>query len=385
VRITLFLVTFLVFTAAMHRWLWARFVRDAALPAPWRRRATWALVVLAVSIPAAIFLARWLPHPWNTVFGAPGFVWLGVVFYLAVLFVPVETVRLAGRALRRRETFDPSRREFLSRSLALGGLAVSGGIAATAAAETVGRIAVKRVTIEVAGLDPRLAGFRIVQLTDMHVGPMLGETFVRDVVDVANGLDADVVAVTGDLVDGRVDDLRESIAPMATLRARHGVFFVTGNHEYYVGPDAWIAHLSTLGIRALRNAHVEVGRDGAALTLAGVEDYAGQSEDGGGPDLDRALAGRDPAKPVVLLAHQPKAVYGARDAGVAVQLSGHTHGGQMWPFGLVVGLLQPAVSGLHRFGPTSLYVSCGTGFWGPPMRVGAPAEVTLVELVPATG
>jgi predicted MPP superfamily phosphohydrolase len=379
----MFLVAFLVFTAAMHRWLWARLVRDAALPAPWRRRATWALVVLALSIPAAIFLARWLPSPWNTVLGAPGFVWLGVVFYFAVLLVPIETVRLAGRALRRSETFDPSRREFLSRTLAVGGLAVSGGIAATAAAETVGRIAVQRVTVPVAGLDPRLAGFRIVQLTDMHVGPLLGATFVREVVDVANGLDADVVAVTGDLVDGTVEDLRDVIAPLATLSARHGVFFVTGNHEYYVGPDPWIAHLETLGIRALRNAHVEVGKGGAAFTLAGVEDYAGESKDGGGPDLPRALAGRDPVKPVVLLAHQPKMVYDARDAGVAVQLSGHTHGGQMWPFGFVVGLVQPAVSGLHSFGPTSLYVSCGTGYWGPPMRVGAPAEVTLVELVPA--
>jgi predicted MPP superfamily phosphohydrolase len=384
VHISLFLVAFLVFIAAIHRWLWARFVRDAALPAPWRRRATWTLVVLAVSIPAAVLLARWLPHPWNTVLGAPGFVWLGVVFYLAVLLVPIETIRLVGRALRRRETFDPSRRDFLARSLAVGGLAVAGGITATAAAETIGRVAVKRVTIPVAGLDPRLAGFRIVQLTDMHVGPMLGGTFVREVVDVANGLDADVVAVTGDLVDGTVDDLREFVAPLATLRARHGVFFVTGNHEYYVGPDPWIAHLETLGIRALRNAHVEVVKDGASFTLAGVEDYAGQAHDNG-PDLDRALAGRDASKPVVLLAHQPKMLDDARDAGVAVQLSGHTHGGQMWPFGFLVGLTQPAVSGLHQFGPTALYVSCGTGFWGPPMRVGAPAEVTLVELVPAAG
>jgi predicted MPP superfamily phosphohydrolase len=236
----------------------------------------------------------------------------------------------------------------------------------------------------VAGLDPRLAGFRIVQITDTHIGPMLREGFVREVVDIANALEADLIALTGDMVDGSVEELRDEVAPFRELRARQGTFFVTGNHEYYSGAEAWVEHFEDLGVRPLRNAHTVVGRDGASLTLAGVDDYAGR-RDGrdGGPDLARALTGRDPSLPVVLLAHQPRAVRDARAAGVAVQLSGHTHGGQLWPFGLLVHLVQPAVQGLHQFGPTALYVSCGTGHWGPPMRVGAPAEVTLVELFPA--
>jgi len=266
-----------------------------------------------------------------------------------------------------------------------GVMAVAAGMFGIGFVRAIRKPTVVDVTVPIANLPEALSGFVIAQISDIHVGPTIHKEFIDEVVAAVNSTNADLVAFTGDLVDGSVERLREHTQPLSQMKSTHGSFFITGNHEYYVGPDAWIAHLETLGIRALRNAHVEVGRDGAAFTLAGVEDYAGQSQDGGGPDLARALAGRDPGKPVVLLAHQPKAVYEARDAGVAVQLSGHTHGGQMWPFGIFVGLLQPAVSGLHQFGPTSLYVSCGTGFWGPPMRVGAPAEVTLVELVPATG
>jgi uncharacterized protein len=193
-------------------------------------------------------------------------------------------------------------------------------------------------------------------------------------------LSPDLVAITGDLVDGSVEKLREHVAPLAQLaQARHGVFFVTGNHEYYSGVEEWFRYLPSLGIRPLDNERVEIA---PGLDLAGIHDPTGR---GGayGPDLPRALAGRDPSRPVVLLAHQPRQFAEAARSGVALTLSGHTHGGQIWPFSWLVALAQPYLAGLHRRGDSQLYVSRGTGFWGPPLRVFAPPEITLLKLEPA--
>jgi hypothetical protein len=215
----------------------------------------------------------------------------------------------------------------------------------------------------------------------MHVGPTIGRAFVEDVVREANALVPDMIVITGDLVDGTVEQLRDLVAPLRDLRAPDGVFFVTGNHEYYSGADAWIAHLRTLGIRILRNERVAI-RD--LFDLAGVDDARSRGmAPGHGQDVPRALAGRDASRPVVLLAHQPKALKDAVPAGVDLQLSGHVHGGQMVPFNWLARLDQPVVAGLHRIEKTWVYVSTGTGYWGPPMRVGPGAEVTRIELVVA--
>jgi hypothetical protein len=195
-----------------------------------------------------------------------------------------------------------------------------------------------------------------------------------------NALTPDVVAITGDLVDGSVEALREHVAPLAKLKAAHGVFFVTGNHEYYSGVDEWLDELRRLGIRVLRNESVTLSRGAAAVELAGIDDHASGRFPGHGPDLRRALKDRDPRRPVVLLAHQPVAVHEAAAFDVDLQLSGHTHGGQLWPWGYLVRLQQKYLNGLYRIGNTLLYVSCGTGYWGPPMRLGAPAEITELTL-----
>lgn len=196
-----------------------------------------------------------------------------------------------------------------------------------------------------------------------------------------NALEPDVIAITGDLVDGTVEDLREHVAPLAGLRAKHGVYFVTGNHEYYSGVDAWIAELSRIGVRVLRNERVEIRVGDDAIDLAGVDDFSARRVPGHGPDLKRALEGRDPARELILLAHQPRAIEEASRLGVGLQLSGHTHGGQIWPWTYLVYLQQPYVSGLHRHGDAQVYVSRGTGYWGPPMRLGADAEITKLTLV----
>jgi hypothetical protein len=217
------------------------------------------------------------------------------------------------------------------------------------------------------------------------VGSVLGRRFVERVVERTNALRPDLVAIVGDLVDGTPATIGLAVEPLSRLRAPYGVFFVTGNHEYYSGVEEWLAHLPRLGLRVLANERVEVGDrspGGARFDLAGVNDWhAGRFGEERGPDLGRALAGRSLDRALVLLAHQPAQIEEASRAGVGLQLSGHTHGGQMWPFGAMVGLQQPYVSGLHRHGlVTQIYVSRGTGFWGPPIRVFAPAEITTIVL-----
>jgi predicted MPP superfamily phosphohydrolase len=242
---------------------------------------------------------------------------------------------------------------------------------------------VREVEVKLSRLPAARRGTTIAQITDLHLGPTIGRAYCQEVVDRINALNADIVAITGDLVDGSVDDLRDAAAPLGALKARHGVFFVTGNHEYYSGADPWIAELRRLGIRVLRNEHVVIGDgpdDPEGFILAGVDDYMAHG-DGHGPDMPRALQGRPTQSAVVLLAHQPRHVHEAEKLGVDLQISGHTHGGQIWPFHLVVRMVQPFVAGLGRKGNTQIYVSHGTGYWGPPLRLGTQAEITHLTLV----
>jgi len=196
-----------------------------------------------------------------------------------------------------------------------------------------------------------------------------------------NAIAPDLVAATGDLVDGSVARIGDEVEPFAAMRAKHGVFFVTGNHDFYSGADAWTKRLTDLGWRVLRNDRVSIGAGEASFDLAGVDDVHGRLvEAGAGEDVARALADRDASRPVVLLAHDPSTFHRASQHGVDLQLSGHTHGGQIWPFRYLVRLSVPWVAGLYRRGASALYVSSGTGFWGPPMRLAAPAEITEITL-----
>jgi predicted MPP superfamily phosphohydrolase len=215
----------------------------------------------------------------------------------------------------------------------------------------------------------------------VHIGNTIGEHFVRTMVERVNDTDADLVAITGDLVDGPLHALRAAAAPLRDLRAKHGVFFVTGNHEYYSGVHHWLPHLEDLGIRVLRNERAAIDLDGEGFDLAGVDDHSSHYWKGHGPDLPGAMAGRDPDREVVLLAHQPRQVHEARTHDVGLQLSGHTHGGQIWPWHYLVKLQQGGLlGGLSRHGDTQLYISHGTGYWGPPVRFLARSEITRLRL-----
>lgn len=382
----LFFTLMLSVMGGAHYYAWTRLVRDLALAPGHQRALTVALSVMFALVPLSFFVRRtssWVAVPVVWVSS----IWLGVLLLLIVTLLAGDVLRgLAGLASRFSDAppADPERRVALARLFALVVVGLTGGLAAWAVKSGLARVAVREVDVRLRRLPKALDGTTIVQLTDVHVGPTIRRDFIEEIVERTNALNPDVIAITGDLVDGSVEDLREHVAPLGGLEARWGVYFVTGNHEYYSGADDWIAELGRLGIRVLRNERVVVGTEGASFDLCGVDDHSSAQFGGGhGPDLARACAGRDPSRELVLLAHQPKEVFEAKKHGVGLQLSGHTHGGQIWPWNYMVRLQQPIVSGLHSFGETQVYVSNGTGYWGPPMRLAAPAEITRVRLASA--
>jgi predicted MPP superfamily phosphohydrolase len=239
------------------------------------------------------------------------------------------------------------------------------------------------VEIQVTDLPAALQGFRIVQISDIHVGPTIRRRHVEGIVEAVNRLKPDIVAITGDLVDGTVADLGSEVEPLRNLVAKHGSYFVTGNHEYYSGVHPWMAELRRLGIRVLLNEHVVIEQGGAKLVLAGVPDYGGGHFDSTHRSDPHAAVAGAPADAAmkVLLAHQPRSAKAAAAAGFDLQLSGHTHGGQFLPWNFLVVLQQPFTAGLHVMDQLRVYVSRGTGYWGPPKRFGAPSEITELMLV----
>jgi predicted MPP superfamily phosphohydrolase len=363
---------------ALHRYLWARLVRDVALPDPWGRLVTVALVAFALLIPVVMIASRALPRPVVTPLAWVAFTWMGLFFLLFAGTAAGDVVRMLTGALETDEAKRLTMRRIIAGGVGL--FAVVGGAIALFEGNKIA--AVKPVRVALKKLPASMNGLKIVQISDVHIGPTLGHDWLAGIVARINALAPDAVVITGDLVDGSVEELRAHTAPLADLKAPLGVFFVTGNHEYYSGADAWIAELRRLGVRVLRNERVELRRGEDVLDLIGIDDAtAHQFGRGHGADLQRAIAGRDDGRESILLAHQPKQAAEAAGHGVGLVLSGHTHGGQIWPFTFLVRLQQPYNAGLYRDRDTQIYVSRGTGYWGPPMRLGAPAEITQLELV----
>ena len=433
----IFLGIAITLTALIHLYLWQRLVRDPLRDRRWRRRGGWAVLAAALLLTVSLFGDRLLPGPVATVLTWAGYLWLGVMFYLLLALLALELPVLAARGLLRWRAasaspergalstpqrgapstpkrgalsrLEPEQRRPVGSGAAADGAAPDGmaadGMAADgvsrrvllrrAAAITAGLVAVgtsgygvtrayrtprvERLTVPLARLDPRADGLRVAVVADLHVSPVYGAGSVARVVDLLNGLSPDLITVVGDMVTSEVADVRDDLVPLGRLRARYGVYAVTGNHEYYTGHEEWAEAAEELGLRVLRNQRVEIAHRGGAIDLAGVNDREGRRYDDP-PDYDAALGDRDPSRPVLLMAHQPVQVHRAAEYGVDLQVSGHTHGGQVFPFDYLVRLEQPVVSGLARVDGTLLYVTDGAGFWGPPMRVGADPDVTLLEL-----
>lgn len=373
----MFAVLSLVLLLVTHLYLYKRAVHDVFVTRRARRIGAAVIVVLGLVAAAAFTTQRTLPPDTARPLALTGYLWLAAALYASLLLVVGELVQLGLRAVGR--TADPERRRFLSRVLA--------GTAVVAAAGTVtyGAIAARQIRVErrnvlLDRLDPAFDGWTIAAISDVHLGPLVNRADLAGFVATINDAAPDAVAVVGDLVDGDVETLGPYAEPLRDLRAP--TYFVTGNHEYYSGAAQWLEHLPTLGVRVLRNERVTLRRGDAVLHIAGCDDRtaARSGVPGHGFDLAAALAGRRVDEPVVLLTHQPVMVDEASRADVDLQISGHTHGGQLWPLTQTALIDQPVLAGLARVGNTWLYVTRGVGFWGPPVRVGSPPEITLLTL-----
>ncbi|ASR38524.1 hypothetical protein BAY61_29970 [Prauserella marina] len=391
----MFILLAIALIAIVHLYVWKRLVFDTTSPKSRARKVgTAAIVALVLLMGVALgtgtsidpAIARW--------FAWPGYLWLAMFFYLLVVLVVLEIPRLALRGWVRKgdkpaepestadERGGVTRRVALARGSAAVAGVVATGFVGYGMTVALGPPTVTRVPISLPRLDPRASGCRIALISDVHLGPIIGRSFTERIVELVNAERPDLVAIAGDLVDGEVRHLAHAAEPLADLRSTHGTFYVTGNHEYFSGYREWIEHVPSLGIRPLRNEHVDIEHNGGVFHFAGINDHIGyQWQDPG--DVARAVEGRDPDKALVMLAHQPVDITPAVEHGVDLMLAGHTHGGQLSPFELIVSLQQGAVAGSYQFDDTKMYVTRGAGFWGPPVRVGAPPDITIVELRPS--
>ena len=381
--------------------------RDQAAPA--RRRLTF--TGIAVFVAALLFGVPW----WVLVVGGqdwPGWVVaLGTaVFAAAAVALPVLMLGGHGRGSDRAAVAGDSLLgaawvlftwsvlgALVSLVLSVAGVDNPGRARVVAAAVVVVTLAllahghyeamrvprVRRTDVHLPRLGPGLDGVKLVLLADTHYGPIDRSRWSARTTEAVNALDPDIVAHAGDIADGTPQQRRTQSAPLGDVRAALARVYVTGNHEYFNEAQGWLDRMSELGWEALHNRHVVVERGGSRLVIAGIDDRTAPSSGlpGHHPDIGTALAGADPDLPVLLLAHQPKQVPTAVEAGVDLQVSGHTHGGQIWPFHLLVRLDQPWLQGLTKLNErTHLYTSRGAGFWGPPFRVFAPSEISLLTL-----
>ncbi|WP_243659326.1 metallophosphoesterase [Tamaricihabitans halophyticus] len=394
-------------------YVWRRMVWDTTRPGRARWIGTAVLVGMFLLMLAALLGAREMRPETARWFAWPGYLWIAVLIYSTLALVVLELPRLVlsrrlalrGRVQRHREParelaepsgaaagpepaesvpapeepVDRGRRLVLARGTALAAGVAALGVVGYGASSALGQPNVKRVPVRLDRLPADFSGFRIAVVSDIHLGPLAGAAHTERIVRTINEQQPDLVAIVGDLVDGSPEHLGDAARPLRDLDAPEGSFFVTGNHEYYAGFEGWRAELERLEVFSLLNDHTTISRGAGRFTLAGVNDVAGEDIDEG-PDFDRALAGTSADNARILLAHQPVLIDDAVRHGVDLQLSGHTHGGQMWPGSLLVGLQQPSVAGLSKVDDTMLYVTRGAGFWGPPVRVGAPPDVSIVEL-----
>jgi uncharacterized protein len=393
----LFLAIFFVFAGGVATYLTSRLFGKTALCRSWKIAIGASIVAIFFTIPVTLLLRRaGIENAAIDVLVWSGYLGLGFlsfiftfqivrdIFILPALFFRIVRIGFRGRRPKKSLAAvpeNPLRRGFLINGANYGMMAAAGVLTVYGVAQAKKIPGVKRITIPVANLPADLDGFKIVQITDIHVSPTIRRPFVEEVVRVVNGLGADIVALTGDLVDGTVPQLARDVAPLADVKSELGNFFVTGNHEYYSGVVPWVKKIQTLGFTVLLNEHRVISRGRGRLLVGGVTDYRGGSfMPSHRSDPGKAAAGAPPVDMKILLAHQPKSISGAARAGFDFQISGHTHGGQFFPWNFFIGLIQPFVAGLHQFRKTRIYVSRGTGYWGPPVRVGVPSEITVLKL-----
>ena len=360
----------------LHAYIGVRLLPDLPVSDVWRVAGALFLLASFVLMPMSVLSRGINRQPLSDMLAWAGSLFMGLFSSLLILTALRDLV-LLGAALFAS---DAAAAIAVRSAVAVPALALLATLVGFFNARRRARI--KYVEVPIDGLPDALHGFTIVQITDIHVGPTIKRRYLDAIVDAVNRIEADMIAVTGDVVDGPVGDLAPHTQPLSRLRARHGAYFVTGNHEYYSGAPAWTAEMRRLGLTVLTNGHRVLDHDGAVLVVAGVPDYSAHLFDPAErSDPAAAIRGAPEDAPRILLAHQPRTAAAAAEAGFHLQLSGHTHGGQFWPWNHFVRLQQPFIGGLDRLGGLWVYTSRGTGYWGPPKRLLVPSEITRIRLV----
>ncbi|MCI5227369.1 MAG: metallophosphoesterase [Candidatus Electrothrix sp. AX2] len=384
-----FLTVALTIHALMHYYFWQRMVRDTGLSRTGQRVGSTGVLLLFLLLPVSRVLAIWFSVQQLYYLLWFAHLWLGILMLFVFFFLFTDSLKLLfwlyrcfgavtrGAKQQNIPDHDHNRRRFLAQSIALSAAVIVLGASAFGVKKCLEPPTVNRLPVKISGLPSAFKGFSIVQISDIHIGAMSMRSELDEVVRAVNRLQPDLVAITGDLVDGDPAEIAAELAPLAELKAQDGVFFVTGNHEYYSGVERWLPEIKKLGITVLTNSRTAIRRNDEILLLAGVNDQqAGRFGREHAPNFGKALGGIDKKSTVILLAHQPKAVEQAAPYGVDLVLSGHMHGGQIWPFNYLTPLQQPYLKGLYHYQNTLLYVNQGTGYWGPPMRIGTYKEIS---------
>jgi uncharacterized protein len=386
----LFFIVAMAILSLGYTYMGVRLIIPAQLPAPWNSIA-WVAIVIFLLIPplTMYFQMKRVDSTWAHILMWVGYISMG---FFSFLFTSVVVRDLAGLVFSTggkifgtpssvEVAVDPERRLFLMRALSTGIVALAAAMTGIGFFEARKQPGVVEIDVPLANLPQEFDGFRIVQITDIHAGLTVGRSFIQSVVDQVNALKPDMIAFTGDFADGSVAHLKKIVAPMAALSAPHGKFFVTGNHEYYSGVEQWLGEASRLGFTPLLNENRVITKGEARMLLAGVTDVSGHAfSPAHASNPAQAMTGAAACDVTVLLAHQPRTLYEAAHYGVDLQLSGHTHGGQFIPWNLAASIGQPFLSGLHSYEKTMIYVSRGTGYWGPPIRLGSRSEITVLRL-----
>jgi len=394
--IIFFLIVFLILAIGCSYIGW-RLIAPAKLGRKWKLLAWTSLILLALLPPLTISLEISGYEDWSDRLSWVSYVSIGFLSFLFTLLVIRDVAWLVANAFRKlfalfkgserhveslNDPPDPGRRNMLIQTMNLGIIGAAAGLTAYGVFEARRRPAIKEIDISIKDLPEALNGFRIVQITDIHAGLTIKRDFIETIVGMVNELRADVIAFTGDMVDGSVAHLRNDVEPFSRMKSKYGTYFVTGNHEYYSGVEQWVKEAGRLGMKVLLNSNEVIKIGDSNILFAGVTDTSG----GGflkshisNPAASIANAPQSDVK--ILLAHQPKSVLDASPLGFDLQISGHTHGGQFFPWNFAAALSQPYISGLHDHDGTWIYVSKGTGYWGPPVRLGTRSEITVFTLV----
>ena len=382
----IFFSTVTIIVLSIHYYLWLRLIRDTGLSGLYKNIGTYSLIAFTLSFPIALLADRILPLKYSFPLLWLSYFWIGVMMLLFLLLFSIDMIKIVIYIFQKltmagEEIANPERREFVSGLIASAAstiVLISSGIGVK---NYYSNAVVKKFNVSLKGLPEALKGFKIVQISDLHLGQMMTKKILEQIVDQVNRLKPDLIAITGDLADGSTAKLLSEANPLKNLKAEKGIYFVTGNHEYYSGVENWTLAIDQMGIKVLNNKNIKIRREDDYFYLAGVTDHEGKNFGREhASDFKKALSGLENGKKKILLAHQPIAVKKASEYGTDLVLAGHTHGGQIWPFNYFVYLQQPYLKGFYDYNGTKLYVNQGTGCWGPPVRLGSKNEITQIIL-----